>query len=386
MPRGFDSLLRLMTATADPPSDAALRAPASAPQNFPPPPSPEPGSKMAQSAFWIMTRRVTQVAAGIDLAFLGLFLALGSPVLAWLNLGSIAMYAAAYWLLCKHINAPAVLLIWIEVLGHAAIGTLLVGWDSGFHYFLLMFIPAIVVGSGRHRMWFLLALLLLFYLGLHAVSRSMGVMAPLGHAGLMVVHGFNVSIVFAMAAYTARFYYGTVRRAEKKLMELATKDSLTGLSNRRNLLAMAEHEITRAHRTGETIAIVIADIDHFKQINDRYGHDTGDRVISHVGALMTQLCRGQDIVARWGGEEFLLLLPATNLNAAATLAERIRAGVAGTSVDHQGSGVTTGVSFTLSIGVATLHRGELISAAIARADRMLYQSKALGRNRISVAD
>ena len=101
---------------------------------------------------------------------------------------------------------------------------------------------------------------------------------------------------------------------------------------------------------------------------------------------MTQLCRSQDIVARWGGEGIPLAAAATNLNAAATLAERIRAGVAGTSVDHQGSGVTTGVSFTLSIGVATLHRGELISAAIARADRMLYQSKALGRNRISVAD
>ena len=92
-----------------------------------------------------MTRRVTVMAAGVDLAFVFLFLAFGSPLLAWLNVVSITMYAVAYWLLGRRINGPAVVLIWIEVLGHAAIGTLLIGWDSGFHYYLLMFIPAIVV-------------------------------------------------------------------------------------------------------------------------------------------------------------------------------------------------------------------------------------------------
>jgi diguanylate cyclase (GGDEF)-like protein len=328
-----------------------------------------------------MTRRVTLVAAGVDLAFIGLFLLLDSPFLAWLNIASIAIYAAAYWMLTRHINMPAVVLIWFEVLGHAAAGTLLVGWDSGFHYYLLMFIPAIVVSGDRKRMMFLLTLLFAYYLGLHAASRWLGVMAPLSNTGLWIVHSFNVAIVFAMASYTARFYYGTVRRAEKKLVELATKDPLTGLSNRRNLLALAEHEIARAQRSGEPIALVIADIDHFKQINDRHGHDAGDHVLSHVGALLMQMCRGQDIVARWGGEEFLLLLPATSIDAATALAERIRESVAGAAIDHGGKRVNV----TLSLGVATLVAGEELSAAIARADGALYQSKAQGRDRVTVA-
>ncbi|MBL8525764.1 MAG: GGDEF domain-containing protein, partial [Betaproteobacteria bacterium] len=345
------------------------------------PPAGGADSKLAHGAFWVMTRRVTLVAAGVDLALLGLFLLLDSPFLAWLNVASVAIYGLAYWLLLKRINTPALVLIWFEVLGHAAVGTMLVGWDSGFHYYLLMFIPAIVVSGRRPTIAFLLLLLLAFYLGLHAASRATGVIAPLSNTGLWIVHGFNVVMMFAMASYTARFYYGTVRRAERKLVELATKDPLTGLSNRRNLLNLAAHAIAHANRSGEPIALIIADIDHFKQINDQHGHEAGDKVLSHVGALLMQLCRGQDIVARWGGEEFLLMLPATDIAAATTLAERIREAVAGTAIDHNGKRV----GFTLSLGVAALSSGEELSAAIARADRVLYQSKEQGRDRVTVA-
>ena len=340
------------------------------------------GSKLAHGAFWIMARRVTLVAAVVDLAFLVLFLVLNSPILAWLNLASISLYVGAYWLLTKRVNTAALVLIWVEVLGHAAIGTMLIGWDSGFHYYLLMFIPAIVVSARVRATILLVLLLLIFYLGLHAMSRTVGVLTPLNATGLMFVHGFNVAIVFAMASYTARFYYSTVRRAEKKLVELATQDSLTGLSNRRNLLSLAKHEMARARRTGEPTALIIADIDHFKQINDQRGHDAGDRVISDAGGLLLRLCREQDIVARWGGEEFLLLLPATGVAAAAAFAERIRLAVAAIEVTH----ADARIGFTLSLGVAIMGADELLSSAIARADRAMYQSKALGRNRVTVAE
>ena len=217
---------------------------------------------------------------------------------------------------------------------------------------------------------------------MHTVSRAVGVLAPLSVTGLMVIHSFNVLIVFAMASYTARFYYSTVRKAEKKLVELATQDPLTGLSNRRNLLALAKNEMARARRKGETISLIIADIDHFKQINDQRGHDTGDHVISDAAATLVRLSRGQDIVARWGGEEFLLLLPSTGIEAAAALAERIRQSVATTEVVHGGKPV----SFTFSLGVAVLGEDEPLSDAIARADRAMYQSKADGRDRVTVAE
>jgi diguanylate cyclase len=263
---------------------------------------------MSRHAFWTMVRRVTLVAAGIDLAFLLIFWLLDSPILAWMNLISISMYLGAFWALKRRFNNVALALIWAEILGHAAIGSMLVGWDSGFHYYLLMFIPAIVVSGRSPTSGRLLLLMLLgFYLGLHAVSRALGVMAPLSAQGLAAVHAFNVVIVFGMASYTARFYYGVIRRAEKSLVELAMRDPLTGLSNRRSLITQAEREKARARRSGEPISVIIADIDHFKQINDQFGHDVGDRVIAHADSLMQQLCRSEDVVARWGGRRVLVI-------------------------------------------------------------------------------
>lgn len=336
---------------------------------------------MTRHAFWIMSRRVTLMAASVDLAFLVLFSLLDSPILAWMNLASISMYLTAFWLLTKRINNLALVLIWAEVLGHAAIGSLLVGWDSGFHYYLLMFIPAIVV-SGRGRFSEVLLLILLgFYLGLHAVSRALGAIAPLSNFGLMAVHTFNVLIVFGMASYVAWFYHGAIRRAERSLVQLAMQDALTGLANRRNLITQANKEMARARRTSNPIALIIADIDHFKQINDRYGHDAGDSVIAQVGRQMQRLCRSEDVVARWGGEEFLLLLPMTDISAATELAERIRATIQATEVIH----ADQRIPFTLSLGVAALNVDEPLDASIARADHALYQSKTAGRNRVSVA-
>lgn len=337
---------------------------------------------MAHRAFWVMARRVTVMAGCVDLAFLLLFLWFDAPLLAWLNIGSVVLYATAYVLLARRINWLALVLIWAEVLGHATVGTLLIGWDSGFHYYLLMFIPATIV-SGAHRMrpFVLVGLLFVLYIGLHTASLYLGMLAPLRPPGLWLVHAFNVAVVFAMAAYTANYYYGTVRRAERQLATLAATDPLTGLSNRRSLLDRAEQALAHARRTGEPMALVLGDIDHFKHINDAHGHEVGDRAIVHVATLLTRCCRSQDIAARWGGEEFLVLLPATNPNAAATLAERLREAVAQQPLAQEDGAVAV----TLSLGVTEVRAQEPLTSAIARADQALYRSKEAGRNRVTVA-
>lgn len=341
------------------------------------------GSRLAHKAFWIMSRRVTVMAGCVDLAFLLLFLWFDAPLLAWLNIASIALYAAAYALLMRRMNGMALVLIWTEVLGHATIGTLLIGWDSGFHYYLLMFIPATIV-SGAHRLrpFVLVGLLFLFYIGLHTAALQFGTLAPLRPPGLWVVHAFNVAVVFAMAAYTANYYYGTVRRAERQLAALAATDPLTGLSNRRSLLDRAEQALAQTHRTDQPMALVLADIDHFKHINDTHGHEVGDRAIVHVATLLAHCCRAQDMAARWGGEEFLILLPATTGSAAAVLAERLRDAVAAQPLPHDGSAIAV----TLSLGVAEVLAQESLGTAIARADRALYRSKETGRNRVTMSD
>ena len=343
-----------------------------------------PGRKSSSghAAFWVMVRRVTLLAASVDAVFLAFFLVVGSPLLAWLNVVSISMYLSAYLLLLRRRNFPALALIWTEVVVHAAIGTMLVGWDSGFHYYPLMFIPAIVVSGSGRRVVLPLLFLFIAYLGLHAAALHFGAMAPISGSALLVLNLFNVSIFFCMASYTARFYYGLVRKSERKLRELATSDALTGLSNRRHLQDLAQQEISRARHAGEPVSLVLADIDDFKQINDARGHDAGDQVLIHASRWFRDLCRAHDAVARWGGEEFLFLLPATGSEAAREFAERVRQVVSGQAVDLAGESIR----FTMSMGVATLADGEHLHAAVARADRALYRSKAEGRDRVSVAD
>jgi len=342
-------------------------------------PSQTGSPSLSGGAFWSMLRRMVILAACVDVLFFFLFHALDSPVLAWLNVLSVAMYGSAYVLLARHANLPALALIWLDVLGHAAIGTVLIGWDSGFHYYLLMFIPTIVVSSSPRRAFALITVLLAFYLGLDAISRALGPLTPLHPRGLVIVHWINIAIVFAMFTALGRFYVGMVGRAERRLHLLATRDPLTGLFNRRHFQAMADHVVAHSRRTDEPVALVIADIDHFKRINDRHGHDAGDKVLVSIAELLRHVCRGQDILARWGGEEFLVLLPDTNADGAAAAAQRIRQATEETAVRLESGEIRV----TVSLGSTTLRAGESMNEAVARADGAMYRSKSSGRNRVS---
>ena len=333
----------------------------------------------AGGAFWGLLRRVVVFAAGVDVLFFVLFHALGSPLLAWLNVLSVAIYGAAYLLLKRRINQLAIALIWLEVLVHAALGTVLIGWDSGFHYYLLMFIPAIVISSSPRRAAAMVAILLVSYLGLDAAARALGALTPLTPGGVVAVKWFNIVVVFLMFSALGRFYVGMVARAEKRLHELATRDPLTGLFNRRHFQSMSDHAVAHARRAEEGVAIVIADIDLFKHVNDAHGHDAGDKVLVRVSELMHQVFRDQDILARWGGEEFLMLLPDTDADGAAAAAERLRRAAEAATVTH---GSKT-IRFTVSLGATTLRTDETIADALGRADRALYASKAEGRNRVT---
>ncbi|MGB7754716.1 MAG: GGDEF domain-containing protein [Salinisphaera sp.] len=335
----------------------------------------------AHAAFWMMTRRVTILAASVDIVFFGFFLWAGSPLLAWLNVLSVGLYAVANRLLVWRWNRCALALIWLEVVGHAVVGTLWVGWDAGFNYYLLMFIPAIMVSGEWPRVGVPLGVLFLIYLGLHVVSNQLGPLAPIHDTALMLLNVFNVSIFFAMASYTARFYYLLVRRTEGRLREHAMRDTLTHLFNRRHLIELADGELARAQRDPMPLSLVIVDIDHFKQINDRLGHDVGDRVLVHVGGLFQGCCRASDTVARWGGEEFLFLLPNTRAEVALHFAERVRRAVASQPLKSE----KMPVACTVSLGVATLVPDETLEEAIARADRALYESKMAGRDRVTPA-
>ncbi len=328
----------------------------------------------------LLARRCCQLAASVDVAFFFLFHILGSPILAWINVISVALYLVAYRLLSTHRGRPAILLIWVEVIIHAFLGTLLIGWDSGFHYFLLMFIPALFAGMRGRNAWLAVTALWGFYVGLYALMWFVEPLQPISSGALLGVFLFNLTVVFFMFSYLSLFYVATVSTTQRALRRQATIDALTGLFNRRHLSDLAEKEIARHARSGEELSFLLLDIDHFKQFNDRYGHDAGDRILERLSSVLAQTLRGQDYIGRWGGEEFLVVLSGTDREHALLTAERIRCA----AETHSWVFEDLELSVTVSVGVSQYRTGESLSAVVARADMALYEGKRLGRNRVEV--
>ena len=338
-----------------------------------------PQEKEKRPEFWQVIMRCALIAAVIDIAFFFLFHALGSPILAWVNVGSVAIYGFAYYSVKNCRQKLAVLLIWTEVILHAALGIILIGWESGFHYYLLMFIPAICLSTSRKAALISLSMLFGFYIGLNLLKWFVDPIQPINSLALNIVHIFNLSVVFVMFSYLSFYYLHTVRRAQKKLHVLATTDPLTKLLNRRHMTYLADREVVRSNRTSSTIGVVLIDIDYFKSINDQFGHKIGDEVLVSVADILKNKVRKQDLVARWGGEEFLIILPDTNAGDATLSAQRIRQ--AYQRFDWLAA-IGQNINPTISAGVSELNKQESLGCAIARADRALYKGKANGRNKV----
>jgi diguanylate cyclase (GGDEF)-like protein len=156
-------------------------------------------------------------------------------------------------------------------------------------------------------------------------------------------------------------------------------DHLTGVANRRAFVEAAELELNRNRRAPRPTALVLVDADHFKRINDRHGHAGGDAVLRHLGQLLSATFRQVDVVARVGGEEFAVLLPSSDLDAAVAVAERLRALVASRPVAYDGAHIAC----TISAGVAVCD-GDApgLDGLMKRADQALYAAKAAGRDRV----
>jgi diguanylate cyclase (GGDEF)-like protein len=166
--------------------------------------------------------------------------------------------------------------------------------------------------------------------------------------------------------------------ANERLADLAALDPLTGIFNRRHFLAIAENELERTRRSGQTFTLLLIDADHFKSINDSFGHMAGDEVLRRFAVLLTAQLRRNDVIARYGGEELVILLLDTNLQDGVQLAERIRAVIANSPI-HYGEEV---IQATISIGAAEGDGSESIDELLRKADDALYAAKDAGRNRV----
>lgn len=329
--------------------------------------------------FWKVALTTCKLAGTVDVSFFFLFLFLGSPILAWVNVISVGMYVAGYYALRRKHNRLAVRLIWLEVIGHSALGTILIGWGSGFHYYLMMFIPVLFITMPLRRAVVSLVWLWGYYVGLSILMWSIDPIQPISAGALLGVHVFNLSVVFAMFSYLSYFYLQMVLSGQRKLRRLATIDSLTGLFNRRHASYLAEKEISRFRRSGHPVSFMLLDVDHFKLINDLYGHEMGDTILTEIGRLIPIQLRSQDFVARWGGEEFLVVLPDTRIERAFASAERVREALR----IHDWEAITgKELNVTVSVGVSELGENDDLGAVVSRADQALYRGKAGGRNRV----
>ena len=232
------------------------------------------------------------------------------------------------------------------------------------------------VSVGGERL--LVRALVCIVVGCAVTSALLGFPVRLATPMAVIVACIPLLVVYPVAISSIAF--GLARRVaeqNRRLEELGRTDVLTGLANRRQGLASAESELARHFRTGRPVALIVLDIDYFKRINDRFGHPGGDAVLRGVADVLRECCRTTDTPARYGGDEFLVILPETDLRGAEEVAARIRRTLAATTFV-----LAPGLECTVSIGAAEASREIVnVDAWIQRADAALYRAKGAGRDR-----
>jgi diguanylate cyclase (GGDEF)-like protein len=277
--------------------------------------------------------------------------------------------------------------------------------------FITLFLYA-TVQSTRISVFFLLVASAFYLKGTHIGKFwLLAVMSAIGliHFGRVVPTGYSDLDIIVIYIYLVSFYiilrlYETVKmshteslinlntnletlvhqrteelhREKERLKIVSTTDPLTRLNNRHKMDEVFEYEARKTEKEGGTLSIILLDIDHFKKVNDVYGHNVGDTFLQEIAGVLQDTFREHDTIGRWGGEEFLVFLPNTRLNGARRLAERLRETVAKTPFSHIGKQ-------SISLGIAVYERGESMKSLIHRADNALYRAKKQGRNRVESA-
>ena len=319
-------------------------------------------------------RHVIWVGITAHAGFIPLFAWLGYPLLAGFNVFGVICWAAAGLTNRRGHCTAAMWLLTGEVTLHAVVAAQALGWASGFQYYLIPLIPFVMFNERlRARVALGVGVLLLsafvgLYLTVPAIVLDTSVNRPLSIINIVIP-------LLALGSIAFHFRLASMD-VEQTVAALAATDPLTGLANRRHMTQRLREEESRAARAHSTFCVILADIDHFKRINDTSGHDVGDRVLVDLAGIFAQTLRAQDIVARWGGEEFLVMLPETKLPAAWEVAERLRRAV---ETHRFSAGADVG-TVTVTLGVAEYDSS--LSACLKLADDALYYGKANGRNRV----
>ena len=318
------------------------------------------------------------VALALHTVFLLLFYSTGVYVLAIFNLASVAVYLLCVLLVNGPHRRILLPLTCAEVLGHTLLATLLLGWNSGFHYHFLI-LAALIFATNlpiRDCVFYAVGIGLI-YIGTHAMTLTFDLTVTLPVPIVWMLQYVNMLTTVAAIATLSYLYRQNVWRSVRALERQAATDPLTGAANRREFSHLATAKLD-ARTAG--YGLLLADVDDFKQVNDAYGHDVGDRLLITVCQRLRSALRAQDLIARWGGEEFILLLPNTDARAAFAIAERARRAVTASPL---GTG-SRRIEVSITVGVCASPADVPLATSLRHADSALRTGKRSGKNRAVV--
>ena len=320
-------------------------------------------------------------------------------ILGYFNIASIALYIMSFLLISSGYQRSFIYLVEVEVVAHSFVCSILFSDDAGFNLYLFILIPTIFVvlfiTKEPHYLLkstlFAFANLILFIaLSLSSKTNTGLYDATLSARQFRLIFIFNTVLCFTFMVVlliilmTAMSNYISI--ASKTNVELDTEanhDLLTGLYNRRPLENEMENKIRLASNGDIRFSILMCDIDHFKNVNDTYGHDDGDIVLKDVADILKSNTRPGDFLCRWGGEEFVVILQNADITRATLVAQRIRANVE--NYDFILNDNNT-IHLTITIGVTEYSEGKTAQDMYREADERMYKGKIAGRNRIVASD
>ena len=319
----------------------------------------------------------------VHLILIPAFLYIGAFEMALINVFSVLVWGVALHLNTQGKYINVIFLICTEVLIHSVSATAYLGLDAGFQHYLWA-VSALAILNTRFNFLYtslysfsFILMFALLYLWFDNVIYSYKYSEFLN-----IMHFANVMIAgvpFILSMAVVRLI--SVAQ-EAHLLKLASVDSLTGLYNRRMATEIASKVLQHASRTGEPVSMVLGDIDYFKKINDIFGHAEGDHVLCEVASFFKFQLRESDIISRWGGEEFLIILPGMDGKSACKKIDMIR------QAFHQEIHITTDQSYVvrMSFGIVEYQLDLTFHECLKRADDALYLSKQRGRNQVTLSN
>jgi diguanylate cyclase (GGDEF)-like protein len=317
-----------------------------------------------------------------------LMLKLNADVVARYNIFSILIFLSSLILNRKGQHNLAFTLAFLEVNVHTYVTTYYLGWESGFYHYILLLAPMIFfspIKSINLKIFASILLITSFTVLFHTYhERIYGEIlyaAAIGHY-LLYLNTVATVILYSCIGY----YYSQaaddneekLRTAQQEAEWIAHTDPLTHIGNRRSMTREVHLQVSHARRTQDSFIIVLGDIDNFKAINDDYGHDYGDYVLISTATLISNSLRQHDHVARWGGEEFMILLPNTQADKGLQIIDRLREKIASNTHHYKGKEYP---GITMTFGLCQYDNNYDINDCINGADQALYQGKHQGKNR-----